>query len=110
MGWERRRGRLYYYESRWQDGAVIRKYKGSGAAGKAAADAVAARALKRASDRLEVMHFKSNIEEVESTAKRLSSMAECLMAARLFADGFYLASYTWRKRKISNDCNDCNTT
>ena len=106
MGWETRKGRSYYYECSWQDGRSVREYKGNGAAARVAAAAVVARKEKRAIARLEVMRFKSDMAEVESTARKLSSVTECMMAAELLADGYYQASYTWRKRRISNDSDD----
>ena len=100
MGWETRKGRKYYYECRWQDGRSVREYKGNGAAARVAAAAAVARKEKRAIARLEVMRFKSDMAEVESTARKLSDLVERLMAARLLADEFYQASHTWRKRRI----------
>ena len=106
MGWETRKGRSYYYECSWQDGRSVREYKGNGTAARVAAAAVVARKEKRAIARLEVMRFKSDMAEVESTARKLSDLVERLMAARLVADGFYQAAYVWRKRRISNDSDD----
>jgi hypothetical protein len=109
MGWETRNGRRYYYESIWQNG-VVRRYLGNGAAAKVAAAAVADRAEKRAIHRLKVMRFNSDTQEAESIAKRLSDLAKCLMEARLLADGYYLASFTWRKRRIPHDSNRSKNT
>ena len=99
MGWERRKGQLYYYESAWEDGRCVKIYRGAGLAGKLAADNVAARAERKTLDGITFMRFVQKIEAAEILFVDARRQAGNLMEASLLADDCYQASHTWRRRR-----------
>jgi len=104
MGWETRRGgKLYFYESRWEDGRVVRRYVGNGPRARAAAQAIIDRNERRRRAALEVARVKEKLVTIEAQTKELQQLATLLSHAHLLSDGFYQSSYSWRKRKRNMD-------
>lgn len=101
MGWEKRGSRKYYYDSVWEDGRVVKKYVGRGDKAKAAAGRVAARQSERAREIAEVEQWTEKLRELDLAISTLCGLAKLHMEAHLLANGYYMASRTWRKKKRS---------
>ena len=99
MGWEKRKGRFYYYDAAWEDGRCVKRYRGTGLAGKAAAEQAAMRADRRALENIVFMKLSQRLEEAEALFTKTSLEADKLMKAGLLADDCYQASHTWRRRR-----------
>jgi len=99
MPWELRKGRLYFYEATWENGRCVKRYCGTGLAGKAAAEKVALRAERKALERITYMKLMDSIKAAEMLYADARRQADKLMEAGLLADGCYQASHTWRRRR-----------
>ena len=99
MGWEKRGERFYFYDAVWEDGRCVKRYRGAGLAGNAAAKQFASKADHRAAKDLDYMKFANGIEDGEAMFADASRQANVLMEAALLADNCYQASHTWRRRR-----------
>ncbi|MDA8563845.1 hypothetical protein N9L06_05270 [Mariniblastus sp.] len=99
MAWELRRGKRYYYQSVYVDGRAVKKYVGRGDRAEELAGDVEIRAAQRKECDDEAMAYREATKEAERQTADVCSMAMSLLEARLLADGYYQASYTWRRRK-----------
>jgi hypothetical protein len=97
MGWEKHRARAYYYRSVRAGNQVRKVYCGGGDAGRAAAEADAARRRQRQADALAWLDERSRLESAAATAKFYEQMCELLTQAVLLAAGFHrLKRSPWR--------------
>ena len=99
MAWERRKGRLYFYEATWENGRCVKIYRGTGTAGKAAAEKATAKAERKVLDSIAFMRFAKSLETAEVLFADARELAGDMMEASLLADNCYRASHVWRRRR-----------
>jgi hypothetical protein len=91
VAWERRGGKLYYYQSEREDGRVRKRYIGAGEVAKM----IAHRAERRERARTE-------LEEAKGLAladAELHQAAEILARAQMVAAGYHRRKGEWRRRR-----------
>ncbi len=96
MGWEERRGRLYYYRSVREGKRVRKQYVGGGALGQLVAQLDE---LKRCLRKDEEAAWKEQSERLERSAgflRELEETAQILVRAQLLVSGFHRHKGTWR--------------
>ena len=97
MGWEERRGRLYYYRSVREGKRVRKEYVGGEALGQLVAQIDELERLQR---KEEEAFFKEEREHLQRSAaflQELEEAAEVLTRAQLLADGFHKHKGEWRR-------------
>jgi hypothetical protein len=111
MSWLVRGKRRYFYETRWLNGRVVKKYRGTGLAG----DQAAAEVERRRQDRLaraEAVRSEHERHQLATAAlNRLCSLTDLLMKATLVSQGFYQHDRgEWRRRHYYADSKHRRTT
>src|SRR5215211_3123271 len=99
MGWEERRGRLYYYRSVREGKRVRKKYVGGEALGQLVAQIDELERLQR---KEEEAFFKEERERLQRSAaflQELEEAAEVLTRAYLLASGCHQYKSQWRKQR-----------
>jgi len=81
------------------DGSCRKIYRGSGFAGKAAADKAAAKGERKALQSIAVAKLVDTIAAAERLFSGATHEANSLMEAGLLANDCYQASYAWRRRR-----------
>ena len=90
MGWEERRGRLYYYRSVREGKRVRKEYGGGGALGQLLAQLDELGRLQRKEER-------ERLERSTGFLRELEEAAEILTRAQLLAAGFHKHKGEWRR-------------
>src|SRR5215211_9199021 len=101
MGWEERRGRLYYYRSVREGKRVRKEYVGGGALGQLVARLDDLERLQR---KEEEAFFKEERERLQRSAaflQELEEAAEILTRAELLVSGFHKRNGEWRRIRES---------
>ena len=99
MGWEERRGRLYYYRSVREGKRVRKEYVGGEALGQLVAQIDELERLQR---KEEEAFFKEERERLQRSAaflQELEEAAEVLTRAYLLASGCHQYKSQWRKQR-----------
>ena len=91
MAWERRGGKLYYYQSEREDGRVRKRYIGAGEVAEMIAHADETIRRTRAERR---ERARTELEEAE-----LHQAAEILARAQMVAAGYHRRKGEWRRRR-----------
>jgi hypothetical protein len=100
MGWEQRRGRLYYYRSTREDGRVRKQYLGSGPSATMFANLDALDREERAEKWAEEQAEQRRYFELEQQTARVCALTEALARAVLLASGYRRHHRgEWRKRR-----------
>ena len=101
MGWEERRGRLYYYRSVREGKRVRKEYIGGGALGRLL---VQIDELKRLQRKEEEASWREEWERLQRSAGFLQDLEEAsqiLIRAQLLVAGFHKRKGEWRRRRES---------
>ncbi len=99
MAWERRGGKLYYYQSEREDGRVRKRYIGAGEVAKMIAHADETIRRSRAERR---ERARTELEEARSLAlagAELHQAAEILARAQMVAAGYHGHKGEWRMKR-----------
>ena len=99
MAWERRGGKLYYYQSEREDGRVRKRYIGAGEVAKMIAHADETIRRSRAERR---ERARAELEEAGSLAlagAELHQAAEILARAEMVAAGYHRHKGEWRMKR-----------
>ena len=99
MAWERRGGKLYYYQSEREDGRVRKRYIGAGEVAKMIAHADETIRRSRAERR---ERARAELEEARSLAlagAELHQAAEILARAEMVAAGYHRHKGEWRMKR-----------
>src|SRR5262249_52460061 len=99
MGWENRKGRLYYYTKEWIGSRVISHY----VRGRETAQLIAEIRRMRQEER-EIEHdlkaeALAELEAEDREAERIAEMANTLMKGALIASGFHQHKRSWRRKR-----------
>jgi hypothetical protein len=107
MGWEQRRGILYYYRSEWRAGRCVKRYIGRGAAGEAAAREDEERRLARAVRRHAAEVERALERPARDLASQLDAEVKIAIQTVLVAGGFRQhARGKWRRRRATTAENE----
>jgi len=99
MGWEKRRGKEYYYRKRRIGDRVLSEYVGTGPAAEAAA---AIDELERLAQEEERQLFRQERERqraIDGAVDRACLLARHLIHAALLLNGYHMHRGEWRKRR-----------
>jgi hypothetical protein len=99
VAWERRGGKLYYYQSEREDGRVRKRYIGAGEVAKMIAHADETIRRSRAERR---ERARTELEEARSLAlagAELHQAAEILARAEMVAAGYHRHKGEWRMKR-----------
>jgi hypothetical protein len=99
VAWERRGGKLYYYQSEREDGRVRKRYIGAGEVAKMIAHADETIRRTRAERR---ERARTELEEARSLAlagAELHQAAEILARAEMVAAGYHRHKGEWRMKR-----------
>jgi hypothetical protein len=99
VAWERRGGKLYYYQSEREDGRVRKRYIGAGEVAKMIAHADETIRRSRAERR---ERARTELEEARSPAlagAELHQAAEILARAEMVAAGYHRHKGEWRMKR-----------
>jgi len=97
MGWEERRGRLYYYRS-VRDGNCVRKeYVGGGSFGQLIAQLDELERLQREEEEASWREERERLERSAGFLQELEEAAQILIRAELLVAGFHKRKGEWRR-------------
>ncbi len=104
MGWEKRKGGLYYYRKRRHGNCVVSEYLGSGelAGAIAALDQIEReeREYKRWVERQEREALDREARQVRDVLDQIRALTH----AALIAGGYHMHKGQWRKRREHSEC------
>ena len=99
MGWEERRGRLYYYRSVRKGKRVRKEYAGGGSLGQLAAQIDELERLQRKEEEASCKEERERLERSAGFLRELEEVAEILTRAELLVAGFHKHKGEWRRRR-----------
>ena len=99
MAWERRGGKLYYYQSEREDGRVRKRYIGAGEVAELVAHADAALRLAREQRAAREGAELERLEALCAPVLELSEAASVLARAQLVASGYHRHKGEWRRAR-----------
>ena len=97
MGWEERRGRLYYYRSVREGKRVRKEYVGGGSFGQLLAQIDERERLQREEEEAACKEEQERLQRSAEFLRELEEAAEILSRAQLLADGFHKHKGEWRR-------------
>ena len=97
MGWEERRGRLYYYRSVRKGKRVRKEYGGGGALGQLAAQIDQLERLQRKEEEASWREEQERLEQSARFLRELEEATEILTRAELLVAGFHKHKGEWRR-------------
>src|SRR5918993_5344113 len=97
MGWEERRGRLYYYRSVREGKRVRKEYGGGGALGQLAAQIDELERLQRKEKEAFCKEERERLQQSAGFLRELEEAAEILIRAQLLVAGFHKHKGEWRR-------------
>lgn len=97
MGWEQRRGRLYYYRSVRQGKRVRKEYVGGGTLGQLAAELDELERLQREEEEASWREERERLQRSAAFLQELEEAAEVLIRAQLLVSGFHKRKGEWRR-------------
>ena len=101
MGWVVRKGRRYYYRSRWVNGRDRKEYVGAGEVGEVAAKLDAAAAARRAEARAAWRHTLEQLHELDALFDHVAREVTAYVSAVMAAAGFHRHRGEWRRKTVS---------
>jgi len=99
MGWEERRGRLYYYRSVRKGKRVRKEYAGGGALGQLAAQIDELKRLQRKEEEASWREERQHLERSAGFLRELEEATEILTRAELLVTGFHKRKGEWRRTR-----------
>ena len=99
MGWEERRGRLYYYRSVREGKRVRKEYGGGGALGQLAAQLDELKRLQRKEEEASWREEWDRLQRSAAFLQELEEAAEVLTRAYLLASGCHQYKSQWRRKR-----------
>ena len=97
MGWEVRRGRLYYYRSMREGKRVRKEYAGGGTLGQLAAQIDELERLQRKEEEASWREERERLQRSAGFLQELEEAAEILTRAELLVAGFHKRKGEWRR-------------
>jgi hypothetical protein len=97
MGWEERRGRLYYYRSVRKGKRVRKEYAGGGSLGQLAAQIDELERLQREEEEASWREEQERLQRSAGFLRELEEAAEILIRAQLLVAGFHKRKGEWRR-------------
>ena len=97
MGWEERRGRLYYYRSVREGKRVRKEYVGGGSFGQLLAQRDQLERLQRKEEEASWREERERLEQSAGFLQELEEAAEVLIRAQLLVAGFHKRKGEWRR-------------
>jgi len=97
MGWEERRGRLYYYRSVRKGKRVRKEYAGGGSLGQLAAQIDELERLQREEEEASWREERERLQRSAGFLRELEEAAEILIRAQLLVAGFHKRKGEWRR-------------
>ena len=106
MAWERRgtgEAKYFYVSGRDESGRSKKVYVGMGAAGQAAARAVADRQAQREADRQAVREAEAGLAHADGLMAGLNTAVAVLVDAALLGEGFHRPNHgRWRRKRYGH--------
>ena len=99
MGWEERRGRLYYYRSVREGKRVRKEYVGGEALGQLVAQIDELERLQRKEEEVFCKEERERLQRSAAFLQELEEAAEVLTRAYLLASGCHQYKSQWRKQR-----------
>ena len=99
MGWEERRGRLYYYRSVREGKRVRKEYGGGGTLGQLAAQLDEHERLQSEEEEAPCREERERLEQSAGFLQELEEAAEVLIRAELLVAGFHKRKGEWRRTR-----------
>src|SRR5215208_3826897 len=99
MGWEERRGRLYYYRSVREGKRVRKEYIGGGSFGQLIAQLDELERLQRKEEEASWREEQERLQRSAGFLQELEEAAEILTRAQLLAAGFHKRKGEWRRKR-----------
>lgn len=99
MGWEERKGKLYYYAKEREGGRVVSRYLGAGELARFAQMMEKSRHEERGCYQEAWRRERGALERADRDAADLFAAADELMEAALFAAGFHKHKRQWRRKR-----------
>ena len=97
MGWEERRGRLYYYRSVRDGNRVRKEYVGGGSFGQLIAQLDELERLQREEEEVSWREERERLERSAGFLQELEEAAQILIRAELLVAGFHKRKGEWRR-------------
>ena len=97
MGWEERRGRLYYYRSIREGKRVRKEYVGGGTLGQLLAQLDELERLQREEEEVSWREERERLERSAGFLQELEEAAQILIRAELLVAGFHKRKGEWRR-------------
>ena len=97
MGWEERRGRLYYYRSVREGKRVRKEYGGGGALGQLAAQLDDLERLQREEEEASWREERERLQRSAGFLVELEEAAQILTRAELLVAGYHKRKGEWRR-------------
>lgn len=99
MGWENRKGKLYYYRKKREGSRVRSIYVGSGETAHLISELEAMRHEETEMKRLHQRNLREIDEQADNLIERHGEAAEVLLTAALLAAGFHTHHRQWRRKR-----------
>ncbi len=103
MGWEERRGRLYYYKSERVRGRVRRVYLGNDEVARTLAEADAAIHRVREAEREARRARREEMNAEDAQLEELCELIELLTKGALLDAGYRKRKGEWRRKRAEKD-------
>ena len=99
MGWEERRGRLYYYRSVREGKRVRKEYGGGGALGQLIAQLDELERLQREEEEASWKEERERLQRSAGFLHELEEAVQILTQAELLVAGFHKRKGEWRRSR-----------
>ncbi len=98
MGWEMRKGRLYYYRKERRGGRVVSRYVGEGEEAETMAAAQAEMARERLAEQRRARAEREEEQQTDRQVEELCELADAMAAGTLVLAGYHPHKGQWRRR------------
>ena len=100
MAYEKRKGNVYYYESKRDGDRVRKKYHGNGLSAMARSLMAMREQKMKREERAQVLNFEQALELGDEWAQMVENSCNTMMMATMVAAGFHQEKgRNWRKRR-----------
>lgn len=113
MGWEYRNGKRYYYEKTRENGKVVSRYIGAGQLAPLIAEVNRLDQQRRQLERFKAQQARAEFAELARAPEALTLLLEQAhqaVAQALQAAGYHQHKRQWRKKRVSKDQSQGETT
>jgi len=103
MGWENRKGRLYYYTKEWIGSGAVSRYVRSTETAQLIDPLLQQRQEEKELERARKAAYRAEVEALDAMSDEVFEMAQSLTNLTLIALGFHRHKRTWRRKRDGDE-------